>query len=154
VDIRQGEVWRLVTPIFVHLKVSDFKWLHLIFNACWTFVLGAQIEDRKGTAFFGLLVLVIAVVSNTAQAAIDTPWFGGMSGVVYGLFGYAWMKTLYDPGAGMYVSRGTIIFFMAWFLLCLAGVIGNVANTAHAAGLAVGVAIGYAPVLWKSLRGR
>jgi GlpG protein len=152
VDIRQGQVWRLVTPIFAHggSATTVFGVLHLAFNMYWLFVLGAPVENRKGSLFFGLLVLVVAVLSNTAQAAFESPWFLGMSGVVYGLFGYVWMKTLFDPAAGIAISRGTITFFIVWFFLCFLGLMGPIANTAHGAGLAVGIAIGYAPVLWKS----
>ena len=77
-------------------------------------------------------------------------------GVVFGLFGYVWMKTIFDPGSGIFISQITIVIMVVYFFVCLSGVgiFSNIANTAHAVGLVVGLAIGYAPVMWDSLRGR
>jgi GlpG protein len=72
-----------------------------------------------------------------------------MSGVVYGLFGYAWMKSRFDRGAGIYIDPGTVFMMVAWLVLCYTGTFGSVANTAHSAGLAVGMAIGYFPLLMR-----
>ncbi len=57
--IKHGQLWRMVTPIFLH---GDF--LHLLFNMWWLYYLGVQLEARRGTVRFGLLVLVLALVSN------------------------------------------------------------------------------------------
>lgn len=143
-EIQHGEVWRLVTPIFIH-----FSWMHLIFNLLWLSQLGSMIESHRGTVRFGAMVLTIAVVSNLAQYAAAGPVFGGMSGVVYGLFGFIWMKSRYDPGSGLYLTQNTVVWMMAWFVLCLTGLVGPVANTAHGMGLAVGVVLGIAPQLWR-----
>jgi len=142
INIGEGQVWRLVTPIFVHLSI-----LHLLFNMYWTYRLGSQIESQRGTLRLLLMVLAIACLSNVAQAGVESPWFGGMSGVGYGLFGYAWMKTLYDPDSGIFIPQQTIVLFVVWFFVCLSGFVGPVANTAHGAGLVVGAAIGYFPVM-------
>jgi GlpG protein len=143
-DIRRGQVWRLVTPIFLHFSV-----FHLVFNVYALYYFGAQIEDRKGTLWLALLVLAIALISNVAQAVIESAGFGGMSGVVYGLFGYVWMKTMFEPSSGLHVSGVNVMLLIFWFFLCLSGWVGLIANAAHGAGLVAGVAIGYAPVLWR-----
>ncbi len=147
--IGRGEVWRLVTPIFVHLSP-----LHLLFNMYMLYQFGRLVESRRGTLRFALLVLVIAVVSNYCQYYFMFsngyyPTFGGKSGVLYGLYGYAWMKSRYEPTADIYVDANTVVILMAWFVLCALGVIGNIANWAHAGGLVVGVVVGIAPYAWK-----
>jgi GlpG protein len=74
---------------------------------------------------------------------IGGPFFGGMSGVVYGLVGYVWMKGKYDPAAGLFLHPWTVIMVILWFFVCLTGYVGTIANAAHAAGLVLGVAWGY-----------
>jgi GlpG protein len=138
-EIRNGQVWRLITPIFIH-----FGPLHLLFNMLWLLDLGTMIERRKSSRLLLALVVVIAATSNFAQYIFGkAPNFGGMSGVVYGLIGYIWMKGRFDAASGLYLHQSTVTMAMVWFFLCLANIIPNVANTAHAAGLGVGVAWGF-----------
>ena len=60
--IYSGEVWRLVTPIFLH-----FGLLHILFNS-WAITLeGTMIETARGTLRLAILVLVSAVLSNLGQ---------------------------------------------------------------------------------------
>ncbi len=137
-EIRAGQVWRLFTPIFIH-----YTYLHILFNMLWLWDLGSMIEARQGSLQLALLVLVIAACSNVGQYFYSGPAFGGMSGVVYGLLGYVWFRGKFDPGSGLFVHPTTVWMMIVWFLLCLSGVIGNVANMVHAIGLGMGVAWGY-----------
>jgi GlpG protein len=160
--IFSGEVWRLVTPIFLHLSV-----LHLVFNMMMLVSFGGAVEARRGSLRMILLVLVLAIGSNLVQyylghpvlvngqmlVLVRLPWFGGMSGVLYGLFGYLWMKSRFEPQLGLFMPRETAIIMIVWFFLCLFGAIGPVANGAHAGGLVLGMLIGYAPSFWRWLRG-
>src|SRR5207249_10387817 len=61
-EIRHGEVWRLITPIFIHAGA-----VHLIFNVYALFILGTMIEAREGWLRLGSLVVVIAALSNLGQ---------------------------------------------------------------------------------------
>lgn len=141
-----GEIWRAFTPAFLHYGI-----LHLLFNMMWLQHLGRMIERIKGVGFLSVLVLATAAVSNLLQAFLSGPHFGGMSGVVYGLFGYIWMKSRFQPFEGLMLDDGTILLMIAWFGLCLTGVVGPIANWAHAAGLVMGVAFGIAPTLRQTL---
>jgi GlpG protein len=158
--VLHGQIWRLVTPIFLHFRI-----MHIVFNMWALYVLGGAIERRRGRAIYLSMVLVVAVLSNLAQYFLGSfsigvplalwprsPNFGGMSGVVYGLFGYIWMKTRFQPELGLYIDNANILILMAWFFLCMTGWLGNIANVAHAAGLLVGMLIGYLPTLWQMRR--
>jgi GlpG protein len=133
-EIQRGELWRLFTPAFIHFGI-----LHLLFNMLWLKDLGSLIEHLQGRARLLALVLVLAALSNLVQYQIGGPSFGGMSGVVYGLLGYVWLRGRLDPASGLHVDRQTMIFMMVWFFLCLFHIIPNVANAAHGAGFAVGL---------------
>jgi GlpG protein len=144
-EISSGQVWRIITPIFLH-----FGALHIIFNMLWLHELGGQIEKRKGAGFISLFIVVTAIVSNLTQFKFGGPMFGGMSGVVYGLLGYVWIKSRFDPGDGLYISQNTALFMLAWFFLCFANVFPGVANWAHAGGLVTGAVWGYiSAVRWN-----
>ena len=143
-EVRQGELWRLFTPMFLHLG-----WLHLVFDMYWLYVLGSMIEIRRGTLVLAALVVISQLVSGLAQNFDNGPAFGGMSGVVYALFGYCWMKTRFDPTSGIFIDSQTVMLMLVWLVLCQTGYVGHVANTAHFAGLAVGLVGGYVPTLLK-----
>lgn len=143
-EIMHGQVWRLVTPIFIHAYLFEsFGFLHLLFNMMWLNELGKMLENAQGGRGLLWKVLVLAVLSNLGQYFIAGPAFGGMSGVVFGLLGYCWMRGKYDLTSALYVQNQTAIFMIVWFFLCLFGVIPGVANGAHTVGLVVGVAWGY-----------
>lgn len=141
------EPWRLVTPIFLHFGI-----LHILFNMLMLMQLGTIVEMARGSWRYILFVLAIAIPSNVAQYYWNGPLFGGMSGVLYGLFGYVWMKSRYEPGSGFYVTPNTVIWMVGWFVMCLFHIIPGVANAVHGVGFAVGIILGRWPSLWQSLR--
>jgi len=138
VEVRQGEVWRLVTPIFLHFGI-----IHLLFNMMWMMDLGRSIEARRGAGFFLVFLLAVAVMSNVGQYVMTGPVFGGMSGVVYALLGYVWMQSRFNPWSGFVLHPMTVQMMLFWYVLCLTGLVGNIADTTHTVGLVMGVAWGY-----------
>jgi GlpG protein len=144
-EIRQGQIWRLLTPMFIH-----FGAMHILGNMLWLFSLGSMIEGRLGTGKLALLVVVIAACSNFGQYVVSgNPMFGGMSGVVYGLFGYVWIRGQLDPASGLFIDHQNVVLMIVWFFLCFTGLLGPIANTAHTVGLLLGLAWGYGATLWK-----
>jgi GlpG protein len=137
-EIQHGQLWRLVTPIFIHFSI-----LHILFNMLWLRDLGSMIEGRQSGRVLAILVLAIAVCSNLAQFWFAGPAFGGMSGVVYGLLGYVWMRGKFDPGSGLYVHPSTVTMMIIWFFACFTPIIPHVANATHTVGLVMGIAWGY-----------
>jgi GlpG protein len=137
-EIRSGELWRFLTPIFIH-----FGPFHLFFNMLWLLDLGSMIEARQSTVRLATLVVAIGVTSNLAEYLNTGPAFGGMSGVVYGLLGYTWVKSRMDPGSGLFLHPYTVAMMLVWFFLCWFKVIPNVANTVHGVGLVLGMASGF-----------
>jgi GlpG protein len=147
-NVRAGQVWRLITPIFVHLFP-----VHLIFNMLWLLDLGATIEKRQGMVKLAVLVLVLGVASNLGQYYVSGPASGGMSGVIYGLFGYIWMRSRGDPSCGLGLSPNAVSIMLVWYVVCLTGLIGPVGNASHTVGLVLGCLWGAAPRATRFLRG-
>jgi GlpG protein len=137
-EVGRGQLWRLVTPVLLH-----FSLLHIVFNMLWLWQLGSMMEVLRGWRRYALFLLGIALLSNLGQFAVSGPAFGGMSGVVYGLLGYTWVRGRLDPASGFFVEPQIVLFMTIWFFICLFGWIPGVANTAHGVGFAAGIAWGY-----------
>jgi len=144
-EVRAGQVWRLITPIFMHasIKAGLIGILHIFFNMSWMTLLGPMIERNRGSLFLLAQVLIIAVISNMAQYLNSGPYFLGMSGIVCGLFGYAWIVGRYNSGMGMGIDRNTVVYFVGFLFLGLTGFLGPIGNAAHFGGLIAGMIWGY-----------
>lgn len=135
-----GEYWRLVTPAFLHFSV-----VHLVFNVLWVWDIGRKLESLLGSILWLASVLFIAVASNVLQYLLSGyPLFGGLSGVVYGMIGLAYLYPILNKQAPNIISKPLLVFFVIWLgvgytpLPELLG-LGGIANTAHAIGLATGL---------------
>ncbi len=140
--LRHYEVWRIVTPIFLH-----FGLIHIFFNMWMLRYFGAAVEHRHSTLTLGVMVLVMGGLSNLAQAFFTMGLFGGMSGVIYGLFAYLWIRGRLDPRFGIAIPRSTVIVLLAWMVLGFVGFL-NMANMAHLGGLVVGAIWGFLSSGW------
>ena len=138
-EVKAGEVWRLITPIFAHGSL-----MHILFNMMWLVQLGRFIETRFGAAKLLALIMVIGVGSNLAEYLWKQPNFGGMSGVNYGLFGFLWMKGKFGREQNWEMPPQTVQLMLMWMVLCYTGMLGPVANAAHTVGLLIGALLGIA----------
>lgn len=142
-SLRSGQLWRLVTPVFLH-----FSFVHIGFNLAMMYEFGRRLEASIAPGVLLVGVMVMAIVSNTAQFfAISHASFGGLSGVVYGLFGALVVLGRRFPEAELLRLQDPFIVIMLVFLVAFStGVTEsfglNIANTAHWSGFAVGVAFG------------
>lgn len=133
-EIRRGQIWRLWTPIFVHLGL-----MHILFNMLWFRDLGYLIEHRFGRIDLIKLMALSGLVSNLLQYMVSGPSFGGMSGVLYAMLGYIWVYKKIVTEFDYSLPKRDISLMIGWLLLCLSGLVGPIANTAHAAGLFTGM---------------
>lgn len=148
--ISKGQLWRLFTPMFIH-----YGPVHLIFNMIALYWFGGLIELRKGHWVLLGLVMLASPASFFAQYLWDFQQFGlerpslpgGMSGVNYALFGYAWMRGEYEPESGLKLANSTVLWMLMWLAVCMTDALGPIANAAHAGGLAFGMGVGLAPFL-------
>jgi len=139
---KQGEFWRLITPALVHFSVA-----HLLVSLICLIDLGSAIEARQGTGRLAILFLTIGIGSNLAQTYLEGPATCGISGVLYGLLGYIWMKGKFDPESGLALHPYTVVLMLVFFFLGIGGTFSAmfgmaIPNGAHAAGLIMGATWG------------
>lgn len=138
VEISHGQVWRLFTPALLH-----FSLWHLLFNLLWMQDLGTVLEGKIGTWRFTGVVALVALASNLAQYVAGGAGFGGLSGVVYGVFGYLWTRGRREARFGVFIAPLTSSLLLVFLALGIFGLLGPTANAAHFAGLLVGAALGW-----------
>lgn len=146
--IREGELYRLFTPAFLH-----GSFLHILFNMLWLYLLGKQVEERVHKWQYLALTLIIAAVSNTAQYIMSGSYFLGYSGIIAGLAGFIWVRQKIAPWERYPLQKSTLLFLtifilgmfllqVLFFVLTYFGVAnmsaGTVANTAHITGALTG----------------
>ena len=78
--IRSGQVWRLVTPVFLHASL-----LHIGFNMYALFVYGQGLEARFGHGRFLLLYFLSAFAGNVLSFLLTPNASLGASTAVFGL---------------------------------------------------------------------
>ena len=132
--IAEGEYWRLVTPIFLHIGFS-----HLLFNCFSLILIGPGLESILGTSRFTLLFLLSGILANVLTYFTEPLMHAhvGASGSIYGLFGcYAYMiffrKDLISPQNSQIILILIIIGVVMSFLQ------SSINITGHIGGLIIG----------------
>ncbi len=139
-----NEPWRLVAPMFLHMN-----FMHLLFNMSWLANLGKIIEREKSSKLLLMIVLFTHIISAFTEYfwevyGLDQRYvfFGGFSGAVYGLIGFVWMYSETFKGSYIRLSGQNLQLALIWMVLCFTGLLGPVANGAHAGGLVAGMLLG------------
>lgn len=128
------EIYRLVTPALMHGSLA-----HLLFNVFWWVWLGGKLELEKGSTFIVNLFLASALAAHLCQFSLENASFLGLSGVVYGLLGYAWIAVKLGK-LKLYIPDGVFIMMLLWLVIGFAGVLPiPMANWAHLGGLLAGI---------------
>ncbi|MBT1451897.1 rhomboid family intramembrane serine protease GlpG [Glaciecola sp. XM2] len=126
--------WRLFGPNFLHFSAT-----HIVFNLIWWWIFGGQLERVFGTFSLVTLFVVASLFANISQLLVSGPNFGGMSGVVYALFGFVWWIGWLRPSWGISIPNGFVVFLLIWLVVGYSGVLTvDMANQAHTFGLISG----------------
>lgn len=140
--------WRFIGPAFLH-----FSALHIVFNLLWWWQLAGIVEKHQGKQRLLILFLFTAIASNLAQYFLVGPYFGGLSGVVYGLVGYCWLFGRLNKGSQVYLVNSYFGFLLVWLVLGFVDLLPiNVANYAHLVGLLAGLLLAFITTKVKLLK--
>lgn len=137
--IAAGELWRLVTPIFLHLSV-----LHIALNGFALYQLGRLIETFYGAARFLALFFLAGVAGCLASLWFNIHPSAGASGAIFGLIGaeivlfYRNRRWLGESGAEM-LRNAIVVAGLNFFI----GLSGSIDNWGHAGGFVGGLAVAW-----------
>ena len=138
--VRVGHLWLLVSCTWPHLGL-----LHVAFNLMWLAALGPLVEEKLDTVRFALLYLALCLGSSGLAYATEGSGVG-LSGVVYGLYAFAWVAARHDADYRRVVTPANTQLLGVWFVICVVTTytgLFNVGNVAHGAGALVGLALGW-----------
>lgn len=135
--IAQGEIWRLVSPVFVHIDFS-----HLLLNSFSLLLLGPCLERLAGKWKFILLYLGCGCCANLASFFLLplTYSHAGASGALFGLIG-AYVALVWVGEDIPKTSRQTILS-IAVISVVTAMMQPGANHTAHLSGLVAGMLLG------------
>src|SRR5262245_17472592 len=136
-EINQGQWWRFVTPIFIHIGL-----LHLLFNSYALWMVGPQVEKLYGSAAFVVLYMLTGV-AGVAGSYFYHPYSisAGASGAIFGLFGVLLVfgfRYRNSIPADFKRAVGTGVLPVIVINLIIGFTIPAIDNSAHISGLLAG----------------
>ncbi|MBE6184318.1 rhomboid family intramembrane serine protease [Bacillus ginsengihumi] len=137
--IARGELWRLITPIFVHRNFS-----HLLWNSCSIILLGPFLENILGKWKFTFVYIGCGLFANIASYLFlpRTYIHVGASGAIFGLLGMYFMILIFSKGSLPAIYQKTILTVVLLSIVITFLQPGtNV--VAHLFGLIIGVLLGW-----------
>jgi len=80
--IYEGEWWRFITPMFLHIGL-----IHLALNSLALYYLGIAVEQIFGRLRFSVIYLFAGIAGVIASFLFNSGLSAGASGAIYGCFG-------------------------------------------------------------------
>ncbi|WP_335471255.1 rhomboid family intramembrane serine protease [Neobacillus drentensis] len=143
--IMEGEVWRLITPTFMH---SGFS--HMLFNSFSLILFGPALERMLGSAKFLVIYLFSGLIANVATLLFEplTYTHVGSSGAIFGLFGY-YIAIIIFRKTMMSQQNSQVILILCAVSLIMTFLQPNINVSAHLFGLLGGFLMGSIPYFNK-----
>ena len=144
--LKGHEYYRLLTSIFMHFGID-----HIVNNMLVLFVLGDNLERALGKVKYLIFYLSCGVLANVVSLLFEMPvgdWSvgAGASGAIFGVVGGLIYVVAVNKGRLEDLSTRQLVV-MAVFSLYLGFTSTGVDNTAHVAGLVIGMIL--AAILYR-----
>ncbi|CDI76932.1 RNA pseudouridylate synthase domain-containing protein, putative [Eimeria praecox] len=140
-EIRRGQIWRLICPMFLHLNI-----FHLLVNMFMQVRIGAAIEEKWGTRRICVAYLVCGLVGNLVSAAafFCNALKVGASTAIFGLIGID-LAELVVIWHSIEDRRPVVLQLVLFGVLFVFFSIGSATDViGHLAGMAAGISFGLA----------
>jgi membrane associated rhomboid family serine protease/cytochrome c-type biogenesis protein CcmH/NrfG len=137
---RQGEYWRLVMPMFLHIGL-----LHLLINMYALYLLGRILEHVYGYGRFALLYVGSGMFSSYLSMAVGPHVAAGASGAIFGIAGAMLVAGfLHRASIPRRLRRvfGSGILLMVVANLAFGAIVPGIDNWGHVGGLFGGMVLG------------
>ncbi len=134
--------WMLLTSMFLHSLDNS---THILFNMLGLLIFGPILESRIGAKRFLIIYLTSGLIAGFA-AAVFYPDSLGASGAIMGMIGaLIWLMPNLRILLFFIIPMPLWMAGIAWALLDIFGFFftSGIANAAHIAGMATGLAFGY-----------
>jgi rhomboid protease GluP len=130
--IRSGELWRLITPVFLHASI-----LHIAFNMYALFIFGRGIEARYGHGRFLLLYFLSGFAGNVMSFLLTVNPSLGASTAIFGLIAAEGVFIIQNRKLlGNRVTRSLVnLLYIAGINLLIGFTTTGVDNWGHIGGL-------------------
>lgn len=127
--IIEGEWWRLITPVFLHIG-----FLHLIMNSLALYYMGPLVERIFGNSRFILIYLFAGFAGALASFALSPNISAGASGAIFGCFGALLYFGVIYPKL-FFRTMGMNILVVIGINLAFGFTIQGIDNAGHIGGL-------------------
>ncbi len=136
--LKNHEYYRLLTSMFMHFGIN-----HIVNNMLVLFVLGDNLERALGKVKYLLFYLICGIGANAVSLLLEMPtgdWAvgAGASGAIFGVVGGLIYVVAVNKGRLEDLNTRQLVI-MAAFSLYLGFTGTGVDNTAHIAGLIIGI---------------
>jgi len=138
-EMAAGQVWRFVTPIFLHVSL-----LHLLVNMYSLYAIGPAVERFFGTPRFIALYLLSGISGVLFSLAFSPFPSAGASGSIFGLLGalaaFLYLhRTLFGRFGRLQLRQLIVVAVLNLAL----GLMPGIDNWGHVGGLVAGVVLAW-----------
>lgn len=138
--LADGEWWRLVLPIFMHIG-----FFHLFTNSIGLLIFGSMAERLLGSPAYLAIYLVTGVLGNVASFIWSPALGAGASGAVFGVIGAFGVYLLLNRQVMGEVARQALasVAFIIALNIGIGFATAGIDNAAHVGGLLGGMFMAY-----------